>query len=307
MPAVPLVEIGKNLHGPCRMNMLEKIQSHLELLSKSERKVAEVILSTPQTAIHSSIATLAKMADVSEPTVNRFCRRLETKGFPDFKLHLAQSLANGTPYVNRNVEEDDSVDAYTSKIFESAMAGLEQVKSSLDVTAVNRAVDLLTQAKKISFFGLGASAAVAHDAMNKFFRFNIPVVYFDDIVMQRMSCMNSSDGDVVVLISHTGRTKSLVEMAQLARENDATVIAITSDGTPLAREASLALRLDVPEDTDVYMPMVSRIAQLTLIDVLATGFTLRRGEKFRDNLKRVKEALRESRFDKDERLINPFR
>ncbi|GKV78959.1 transcriptional regulator HexR [Pectobacterium brasiliense] len=305
--SVPLVEIGKNLHGPCRMNMLEKIQSHLELLSKSERKVAEVILSTPQTAIHSSIATLAKMADVSEPTVNRFCRRLETKGFPDFKLHLAQSLANGTPYVNRNVEEDDSVDAYTSKIFESAMAGLEQVKSSLDVTAVNRAVDLLTQAKKISFFGLGASAAVAHDAMNKFFRFNIPVVYFDDIVMQRMSCMNSSDGDVVVLISHTGRTKSLVEMAQLARENDATVIAITSDGTPLAREASLALRLDVPEDTDVYMPMVSRIAQLTLIDVLATGFTLRRGEKFRDNLKRVKEALRESRFDKDERLINPFR
>ncbi|WP_409159570.1 MurR/RpiR family transcriptional regulator [Pectobacterium sp. B2J-2] len=289
------------------MNMLEKIQSHLELLSKSERKVAEVILSTPQTAIHSSIATLAKMADVSEPTVNRFCRRLETKGFPDFKLHLAQSLANGTPYVNRNVEEDDSVDAYTSKIFESAMAGLEQVKSSLDVTAVNRAVDLLTQAKKISFFGLGASAAVAHDAMNKFFRFNIPVVYFDDIVMQRMSCMNSSDGDVVVLISHTGRTKSLVEMAQVARENDATVIAITSDGTPLAREASLALRLDVPEDTDVYMPMVSRIAQLTLIDVLATGFTLRRGEKFRDNLKRVKEALRESRFDKDERLINPFR
>ncbi|BES84734.1 MurR/RpiR family transcriptional regulator [Pectobacterium araliae] len=307
MPVVPLVEIGKNLHGPCRMNMLEKIQSHLELLSKSERKVAEVILSTPQTAIHSSIATLAKMADVSEPTVNRFCRRLETKGFPDFKLHLAQSLANGTPYVNRNVEEDDSVDAYTSKIFESAMAGLEQVKSSLDVAAVNRAVDLLTQAKKISFFGLGASAAVAHDAMNKFFRFNIPVVYFDDIVMQRMSCMNSSDGDVVVLISHTGRTKSLVEMAQLARENDATVIAITSDGTPLAREASLALRLDVPEDTDVYMPMVSRIAQLTLIDVLATGFTLRRGEKFRDNLKRVKEALRESRFDKDERLINPFR
>lgn len=305
--SVPLVEIGKNLHGPCRMNMLEKIQSHLELLSKSERKVAEVILSTPQTAIHSSIATLAKMADVSEPTVNRFCRRLETKGFPDFKLHLAQSLANGTPYVNRNVEEDDSVDAYTSKIFESAMAGLEQVKSSLDVAAVNRAVDLLTQAKKISFFGLGASAAVAHDAMNKFFRFNIPVVYFDDIVMQRMSCMNSSDGDVVVLISHTGRTKSLVDMAQLARENDATVIAITSDGTPLAREASLALRLDVPEDTDVYMPMVSRIAQLTLIDVLATGFTLRRGEKFRDNLKRVKEALRESRFDKDERLINPFR
>ncbi len=288
------------------MNTLDKIQSHLELLSKSERKVAEVILASPQTAIHSSIATLARMSDVSEPTVNRFCRRLDTKGFPDFKLHLAQSLANGTPYVNRNVEEDDSVDAYTSKIFESVMASLDTVKANLDIAAINRAVDLLTQAKKISFFGLGASAAVAHDAMNKFFRFNIPVVYFDDIVMQRMSCMNSGEGDVVVLISHTGRTKNLVEMAHLARENDATVLAITSRDTPLAQAATLALLLDVPEDTDVYMPMVSRIAQLTLIDVLATGFTLRRGAKFRDNLKRVKEALKESRFDKGVVIPNSF-
>jgi len=281
------------------MNMLEKIQSHLDNLSKSERKVAAVILDSPATAMHSSIALLARAAGVSEPTVNRFCHRLNTKGFPDFKLQLAQSLANGTPYVSRNVEQEDSVESYSGKIFESAMAGLDRVKQSLDTSAVNRAVDLLTQSKKIAFFGLGASAAVAHDAMNKFFRFNVPVIYSDDIVMQRMSCMNSNEGDVMVLISHTGRTKSMVELAQLARENDATVLAITSPDSPLAREATLALTLDVPEDTDIYMPMVSRLAQLTLIDVLATGFTLRRGAKFRDNLKRVKDALKESRLDKD--------
>lgn len=280
------------------MNMLEKIQASLELLSKSERKVADVILASPATSIHASIATLAKEAAVSEPTVNRFCHRLHTKGFPDFKLQLAQSLANGTPYVSRNVDENDSVEAYSDKIFESAMAGLERVKNSLDASAVNRAVDVLTQSRKIAFFGLGASAAVAHDAMNKFFRFNVPVIYSDDIVMQRMSCINSGEGDVIVLISHTGRTKNLVELAQLARENDATVLAITSPDSPLAQEASLALALDVPEDTDIYMPMVSRLAQLTVIDVLATGFTLRRGAKFRDNLKRVKAALKESRFTK---------
>ncbi|VDZ99742.1 DNA-binding transcriptional regulator HexR [Salmonella enterica subsp. enterica] len=191
------------------MNMLEKVQSQLEHLSKSERKVADVILAAPGRSIHLSIAMLAQEANVSEPTVNRFCRSMNTRGFPDFKLHLAQSLANGTPYVNRNVDEDDSVEAYTGKIFESAMASLDHVRQSLDKSAVNRAVDLLTQAKKIAFFGLGSSAAVAHDAMNKFFRFNVPVIYSDDIVLQRMSCMNCNDDDVVVLISHTGRTKSL--------------------------------------------------------------------------------------------------
>ncbi|MDF2178769.1 MurR/RpiR family transcriptional regulator [Aliiglaciecola sp. CAU 1673] len=280
------------------MNILEKISQNQAVFSKSERKVAEAILANPQTAIHSSIATLAKMSNVSEPTVNRFCRRLDTKGFPDFKLHLAQSLANGTPYVNRHVEETDGPDEYTNKIFESTMASLEVARQSLDISVINRAVDLLTQAQKISFFGLGASASVAHDALNKFFRFNVPVVYFDDILMQRMSCMNCTEEDVVVLISHTGRTKSLVDVAQIARGNDATVIGITSKDSPLARECSLVISLDVPEDTDMYMPMASRIAQLTLIDVLATGFTLRRGTKFRENLKRVKDTLRESRYDK---------
>ncbi|MCY7294053.1 MurR/RpiR family transcriptional regulator [Alteromonas sp. a30] len=280
------------------MNILEKIAQSKGAFSKSERKVAEVILANPQTAIHSSIATLAKMSDVSEPTVNRFCRRLDTKGYPDFKLHLAQSLANGTPYVNRHVEENDGPDEYTNKIFESTMAALEVARQSVDPLAINRVVDLLTQAKKISFFGLGASASVAHDAVNKFFRFNVPVVYFEDVLMQRMSCMNSAEGDVVVLISYTGRTKSLVEIAQIAKGNDATVVGITSKNSPLAQECTLVLGLEVPEDTDMYMPMASRIAQLTLIDILATGFTLRRGSKFRENLKRVKDSLRDSRYTK---------
>ena len=135
------------------MNILEKINKELDKLSKSERKVAEVILSSPNTVIHSSIAALAKQANISEPTVNRFCRRLDTKGYPDFKLHLAQSLANGTPYVNRHVDEGDTVDDYTAKIFESTMASLELARKSLDTSAINRSVDLLTQANKISFFG----------------------------------------------------------------------------------------------------------------------------------------------------------
>lgn len=216
---------------------------------------------------------------------------MDTKGFPDFKLRLAQSLVNGTSYVSRFVDQDDTVTSYTQKIFESAIAELDIVKDNLNTTNVNRAVDLLTQANKITFFALGSSAVVAHDAANKFFRFNIPVVYFDDVIMQRIYCINCRDSDVVVLISHTGRTKNLIEQAKLARDNDAVVITITASNSPLAQIATLAITIDVPEYTNIYMPMVSRLAQLTLIDVLATGFILRRGEKFRDNLKHVKDIL----------------
>lgn len=305
MPPLPAIAgIDKNDNGHRVMNIQEKIEAQLATFSKSERKVAAQILAAPQEAIHSSIARLARAADVSEPTVNRFCRRLGTRGFPDFKLQLAQSLAKGLSWVSHDVDEDDDTAGYSHKIFDSALAGLQRVRNQLDLAVVQQSVAALSQAQKVAFFGLGASAVVAHDAFNKFLRFNLPVVWSEDIVIQRMSCINSRSDDVFVLISHTGRTKNMVELARLAGVNGSTVIAITSPASPLAEVATLALTLDVPEDTDVYLPMVSRLAQLTAIDVLATGFILDRGGAFRENLKRVKEALKDSRFDKPDTMEN---
>lgn len=56
----------------------------------------------------------------------------------------------------------------------------------------------------------------------------------------------------------------------------------------------------LPEDTDIYMPMTSRIVQLTVLDVLATGVTLRRGVDFQPHLRRIKESLVPTRYPLDE-------
>src|SRR5690554_7347766 len=96
-------------------NLLEDIQSRLDSLNKSERKVAEAILRDPSAATRYSIAALARAADVSEPTVNRFCRGFSATGSPDFKIRLAQSIATGTPYVGQNVEADDTVAEFRSE------------------------------------------------------------------------------------------------------------------------------------------------------------------------------------------------
>lgn len=280
------------------MNILNDIQSRLTSLSKAERKVAEVILAAPQETIRLSIGLLAQRAEVSEPTVNRFCRHMGADGFPDFKLRLAQNLAQGTPWVSGHISASDTIATCADKIFQSSVAGLTRVHQGLDMSAVQQAVSLLAKARKLAFFGQGASAAVAHDAMNKFSRFPVPVIYSDDEVVQRMHCLNCTVDDVVVLISHTGRTKSVVQLASLARESGAAVLAITSEDSPLSREATLSLLLDVAEDTDMYMPMLSRLAQLTVIDLLITGYTLSQGESCRQHLQRVKEMLRTSRFVK---------
>ncbi|QPI63304.1 MurR/RpiR family transcriptional regulator [Vreelandella venusta] len=277
-------------------DLLDRLRERLEELNRSERKVANVILEDPAIATSLSIASLAQAASVSEPTVNRFCRNFGAKGYPDFKIKLAQSLAGGTPYVTRAVEPGDTATQYTHKIFGATIAALDEAQREVDMAAVERMVDYLTQAKQIHFFGLGASGAVAQDAQHKFFRFNLPVMAYVDVLMQRMVAAACHTGDVVVIISYTGRTRELVDIARVARESGAVVLGITAPNSPLSLECTSTLEVATPEDTDHYMPMTSRMIQLTLIDALATGVTLRRGEDFLPHLKKIKDSLRDTRF-----------
>jgi RpiR family carbohydrate utilization transcriptional regulator len=277
-------------------NLLDRLNAQLDSLNRSERKVAQVILNDPQEATGLSIATLAERSAVSEPTVNRLCRTFGVKGFPDFKIRLAQSMATGTPYISQNVDINDTAEVYTDKIFSSSIASLDATRRKVNPAMVEKAVDFLSQAQQILFFGMGASGAVAQDAQHKFFRFNIPVVAHNDPLLMRMQAAACRRGDVVVLLSFTGRTNETIEIAKLARQAGAVTIAVTAPSSPLSEAVSMALEIVAPEDTDVYMPMQSRLIQLTLLDVLATGVILRRGEDFQDHLRGIKQSLVDTRL-----------
>ena len=103
-------------------------------------------------------------------------------------------------------------------------------------------------------------------------------------------------GDVFFFISHTGRTETLVETAQLVRNTEATVVSLTAEGSPLADASHLSIDLSVSENTEEYLPMASRIVQLVVLDVLATGMTLQRGESILPHLARIKDSLKSTRF-----------
>jgi RpiR family carbohydrate utilization transcriptional regulator len=119
--------------------------------------------------------------------------------------------------------------------------------------------------------------------------------------MQLMSATTLRPGDAVVAISHTGRTKDLLESVVTAKEAGAQVIAITSPNSPLSFAASLTLPVDAAEDTDLYTPMMSRLAHLAIIDVLVTGIALRGGQEVAEKLRRLKRRLQVKRLPKERR------
>lgn len=213
------------------MNILEQINNSFGYLRKLEKKVANSIITSPQKVIHLSIATLAKLTSVSKPAVNRFYSSMEIKGFSDFRLRLAQSLTNRTSYGGNLLVEDNTSISYRQKMVESAITESDILKDKLNTSSINRAIDLLIHAKKIVFFALGYLVPVAYDEISKFFPFNIPVIYFDDVMIQRIYCIYCRDSTVVVFISHVGRTNNLIKQTKLAKDNDAVVIAITTSNS----------------------------------------------------------------------------
>mgnify|MGYP001086733109 CR=1 FL=1 len=225
------------------MNLLQHIAQSRHLLRKSELKVADHVLLDPAAVMHSSMAELAHLVGISEPTIVRFCRAIGCSGFQDLKLKLAQSLAAGASFGQFAIHEDDSVADFSMKIFDTTLHTLIEVREKLDPVALEKAIGLCAQAQRIEFYGFGASGAVAADAQHKFFRLLLNAAAYSDPHMQAMSAITLKPSDVAVCISQSGRSKDLLITANVVREAGASLIALCPGQTPLAELATVNLAI----------------------------------------------------------------
>ncbi len=274
---------------------LKFLMSARERLPAAERRVADLVLERPHELLQLSLAAVANQAQVSEPTVIRCCRSLGCHGFADFKMRMAQSLASGQLFMHSDVGPNDSVAEMAAKVFGKAARTLLQVRSQLDPARLETAISLLCGARRVECYGLGSSGIVAADAQHKLFRLGFPSVAYSDAHVHGMAATMLRPGDVVLAFSASGRTVDLISSVDLARESGADVIGITALGAPLAARCTVALELLVDEDTDIYTPMTTRLAQLTVVDTLVVGMALRQGPELLTRLQRAKDSLRSKR------------
>jgi DNA-binding MurR/RpiR family transcriptional regulator len=276
---------------------LSFLSDRYDVLRKSERKVADSVLSNAEQIIHYSVSQLAEEAKVSDPTVIRFCRSLGFKGFQDFKIRLAQSVVPTLRTIHESVDEDVEPPDLVQRVFEANIDAVRSTLRTLDFQAVTAVVDALARADRITFHGLGGSAAVAMDAYHKFFRIGIPCVWFDDVHMALMAASMMTPGDVFVVISHSGASRDVVETAEVAAATGATTVGIVSySKTPLAKVVKHTLRVGSTETDFRFEPMASRIAQLSVIDVLSVGVSLKRSDGVIANMSKSRRALARKKF-----------
>jgi len=286
------------------INILDRIRAALPALPPAEQRVAKLLLADARSFANLPVSELADRSHVSKPTVVRFCRSVGYDGLADFKLKLAGSVNEGVPFVHRSVDEDDKPADLIVKVVDNAVAALLRYRNDAAGHAFERAIAALSQAgstgHRIQFYGVGNSGIVAQDAQHKFFRLGVNTFAISDGHVQLMSATMLEPGDCAVIISNSGRSRDLIDAAEIARKKGATTIIITASGSPLAQmgqtPGQVLLAVDHPEDFDRYSPMVSRLLHLIVIDILTTGVALRLGQKLRPVLQEIKRNLRSKRY-----------
>ena len=275
-------------------DILDLIHRDLATFTKSYRRLAEIILANPGAIIETSVKDFAHRADVSEPTVIRFCRHLGCDGYKQLKIRLTEHLAIEQVFAqhDRQLPEIAAPHGPFSAMYKTFVAAMQDMLTPAVATATDEAAKAILNCNRLIIYGLGgSSAALASEAQNRFFRLNVNAVAYSDSYMQRMSAAILSKDDVVLALSATGRVNSVIESVETARFYGAKTIAITPEGTPVADAADLCLPIRLQPDIHYYEPNPVRYAQLFAIDCIAGRVALLMGDQAREPLKRMRAVV----------------
>ena len=264
--------LSEHLRGRSGANtLMDRVQQLRHELSPAEQRVAALVVDHPRKVLSEPIAEIARLADVSQPTVIRFCRSLGFQGLAEFKLKFAGSLTGTIPVRHSQVRVTDSTHDLSAKVIDNTVSAILKFRDQLDVHAIDRAIELLRRARRVEFYAMGNSRVVALDGQHKFFRFRIPSALYGDSHLFKLAAGLLGPGDVAIAISTGGQLPELLDAVDTARAAGADVIAITSSKSALAKKASVCLAVDHSEDSTTFLSMISRILQLLLIDIMSVG------------------------------------
>ncbi|MFT5225492.1 MAG: RpiR family carbohydrate utilization transcriptional regulator [Polaribacter sp.] len=281
--------------------MLNKIHAIQTSLSKSENKVAIIILEQPENYVNATMNELASAAGVSEPTIVRFCRSLKLSGYREFRSKLTQELASRLYYQHSQIEASDSATALVDKVINGAISSLSNIRNQLAENIIDETISLLSTSHRIEIYGVGGAGIVVNDAQLKFARLGLNSQAYCDTYLQRVAAGMLDENSCVLVISNSGRSKELITNCTLAKASGAKIISITASGSPLATLSHHHLPIDLNDADNYLVPIKARIAHMAVVDILAIGLAVRCKPAYLERLRQASRLL-DDKFEPEAQL-----
>ncbi|MBU3181697.1 MurR/RpiR family transcriptional regulator [Clostridium psychrophilum] len=273
------------------MDVLRYIKQNYESFTDSEKLIANYLLETKESIITMSAKEIASITKTSAPTVVRFAKKMGFNSLNEMKLKLSISLDKMNQATQfQYLEGDLGTKNIIYKIKNSIDSIMQQTVNLLKEEELDKAIELLINAKNIYIYSVGVSALVGQDFYYKLSRINKRCISHIDTHLQITTSVLMEPGDVALAISYSGETKEVIICAQNAKKRGIPVIAITkaSINNNIADLSDVVLHVPAVEKSLREGAISSRISQLAIIDMLYIGMT-------RNNIKEVEEKLIETR------------
>lgn len=279
--------------------LLARIRWLAAQLNPALRRIAEHVLTAPNEVKSISIKELAVRCDVSESTITRFVRAVDVPNFQQFKIQIAEELSGGSNrseepprYVYESISPNDSIPTVIDKVAGQYAETVYNTARSLDPAEIQRAVEAIKRCDLLAFYALGSSMLAVEDALMRFMRVGKPCQFFYDFAVRQISAMSLNNRSLAIGISNSGRTITTIDSLKDAREQGATTLCITSfPDSPIVEYSDIKLFtpsvVAATGSAEYHESMISKIAQLQVIDVLYSAFAVYTYEKSIDALKRT--------------------
>ncbi|MCE7481371.1 MurR/RpiR family transcriptional regulator [Microbacterium sp. AGC85] len=281
------------------MSIQSTIEASTSTLPPSLARIAGAVRENPSIVIDMTINELAASCSTSVASVVRFCRAIGFSGYAPLRMALATELGKEAAQFSAKgaygseISDDDSLREALSKLAALELLAIEETVARLDFDVLEAAISDIDRADRILLYGIGASRFVAEDLAHKLLRVGRNARLITDPHEAITATVLHTGPTVAVGFSHSGVTPETVRFLRSAGSNGAATIGVTSaKGSPLADAADHALFTEVRESTFRAGAMVSRIAQLALVDCLFMGVAKRRFAETVDALTRTRDATR---------------
>jgi len=246
------------------MKQDDLIQAQYDSLTKSERKVADFVLSQGSKIIYATMTEIKEATGVGDATIIRFCQKLGFKGFSDFKIEIAKE-----DYTQQTV---DRPTAYYDDLASYITTALNATAQLIDPEKIDHTVALMQQAKHLYLFGVGSSGEVAASFAGILLRVGVQATAVSDPHFQAQVASLLTADDVVFGFSLSGRTKDTFDALQVAKENGATIIAVTNYlNTPIGQLGDVVLQSAMQEFFNGGS-VAGRVSQLYICDVITHDY-----------------------------------
>mgnify|MGYP003603157072 CR=1 FL=1 len=259
------------------MSILIKLREN-KYFTSNEEYIAKYIIKDYKKIKELDINIIAKKTYTSNASVTRMCKKIGFSGFREFKMKMLEEVAstvnNEIVFDSTDIDKGNDTKTVIEKLNRLSISSLKETKLLQDADTIDKIVDLITEKEVIDFYGIGASHIVCLDAQYKFMRTGKVTSSFEGIDMQHVQAVNSDVRHLAILISYSGLTKEIIDVAEILREKGIDTVSITKYGkNELVKKCKYNLFVTSRESLERSGATYSRISMLNLIDVIYFAYS----------------------------------